>query len=459
MPLPIPDFFKRLRKALRRASNWLLGRRGAKSARDAVQGWVRKYPLEALGAGIVIMAVVGLAGYVVFKRPGDITNPSAIFQASLGPTSENLSSWPVYGHDDGRTKFLPAKGVDPPFEAQWRYEAKKLLEFPPVYADGTLYGINNDALFFALDAKTGQPHWQRTIGSLNASSPAFSEGKLFAVTLAPQQAVAVDAGDGHTLWKKSLPGRAESSPLVADGRVYFGCENGDLFAVDPSTGKTIWTTKLGGAIKAAPALSDGVLFVGDYGGQMSAVRASNGKIVWQTGAQGASFGRTGQFYSTPALAYGRVYSGNNDGRLYSFEQKSGDLAWSRSLGGYVYSGPAVADTSDTDPTVYVGSFDGRLHALDAQNGEERWSADAGGRVSGAVGVIDHTVYISTFDDTATRGFDIKSHKEVVGFTTGAYTPVISDGKWVYLTGYSSIQALKPVDKAPPVKKKGGTAKK
>jgi outer membrane protein assembly factor BamB len=92
----------------------------------------------------------------------------------------------------------------------------------------------------------------------------------------------------------------------------------------------------------------------------------------------------------------------------------------------------------------VGSFDGNLYALDARTGDTHWAVSAGGRVSGSVSVVGNIVYVSEFDNTTTSGFHIRSGKKVFGKSTGAYTPVISDGHWIYLTGYSSISALKPV---------------
>ena len=105
-----------------------------------------------------------------------------------------------------------------------------------------------------------------------------------------------------------------------------------------------WATTLGGPVKSAPAFRRGVLYVGDYGGNMNAVDAKTGAIRWQSGSLGQGFGTSGEFYSTPAVAFGRVYAGNNDDRVYSFDQKDGTLAWSYSTGGYVYSGPIVANT-------------------------------------------------------------------------------------------------------------------
>ena len=140
-----------------------------------------------------------------------------------------------------------------------------------------------------------------------------------------------------------------------------------------------WATTLAGPVKSAPAYSDGTLYVGDYGGDMNAVNAATGKLIWQSGSLGNGFGSGGEFYSTPAVAFGRVYAGNNDGRVYSYDTKNGALAWTHSTGGYVYSGPTVASTQHSPPTVYIGSFDGNVYALNAKNGETRWARSAGGR--------------------------------------------------------------------------------
>ena len=166
--------------------------------------------------------------------------------------------------------------------------------------------------------------------------------------------------------------------------VYFGCENGELFALSARNGKTRWSTPLGGAVKSAPAYSDGSLYVGDYGGYMNKVDARTGKLIWQSGSLGPGFGASGEFYSTPAVAYGRVYAGNNDGRVYSFDTTDGTLAWSYSTGGYVYSGPTVANTRHSPPTVFIGSFDGNVYALDAKDGSvalEPIGRRAGGRLA------------------------------------------------------------------------------
>jgi outer membrane protein assembly factor BamB len=181
---------------------------------------------------------------------------------------------------------------------------------------------------------------------------------------------------------------------------------------------------------------------------MNAVRASTGKLIWQSGSLGPGFTVSGQFYSTPALAFGRVYAGNNDGRVYSYDQADGTLAWTHSTGGYVYSGPTVVSAPHIPPTVYVGSFDGNIYALNAKNGETRWSQYTGGQVIGSLSAVGNIVYVAEFTHTSTLGYDMRTGNRVFRYKTGSYTPVVSDGRRIYLTGYSSINALQPVRPKP-----------
>jgi outer membrane protein assembly factor BamB len=431
------------------------GRGLARRSRDALRLLLHPRRLwkehRPWAIGLIVGALVALGAVVLayesLKRPGDVHNEDAIRrfkpQKPPPPKEPKTVNWPVYGFNPARTRYLPVKGVKPPFRKMWRFTDRPLLEFPPIYVGGKLYFVNNNGFAHALDANTGKVLWKRRIGRLNASSPAYYKHRLYIVNLVPGHIVKLDAKTGKTIWKRDLPGRAESSPVVIDRTVYFGCENGELFAMSTGKGQVRWSTPLGGAIKAAPAYKDGKLFVGDYGGYMNAVDAKSGKLVWQSGSLGPGFGGSGAFYSTPAVAYGRVYAGNNDARVYSYDTGNGELAWSYSTGGYAYSGPAVANTRHSPPTVFIGSFDGNVYALDAKDGSVRWSRSAGGQVIGSLSAVGDIVYVAEFTDKTTSGFMMRSGKRVFRYPYGTYTPVVSDGRRIYLTGYSSITALRP----------------
>jgi outer membrane protein assembly factor BamB len=407
----------------------------------------RRWPFVV--AALVLLAGLGVAGYfVIYKKQDNTNNPNAEFKDDEpGFTAKKVKpetfKWPIYGFTPQRTRFLNAD-IAPPFKKpEWRVKAKGLIEFQPVLANGFLYFVDNTGTAFAVNAKTGKKRWRRRIGSLNAASPAWSKKRIFVVTLKPGSVMSLDARTGKVLWKKDLPSRAESSPIVIKDRVYFGSEDGTVYALQANTGKKVWTYKAGGAVKAGLAYSKGLLIFGAYGGTVYALRASNGKRVWSTATSGREFGRSGNFYATPAIAYGRVYVGNTDGFVYSFVARTGQLAWRHGTSNYVYSAAAVGNAAGTGPTVYVGSYDGKFYALDARDGSERWSYSEGGKLSGAPTVVGKVVYFSNFGSHTTTALDVRRGKRVWRHKNGAFNPVISDGRRVYLTTYSSVAAFVP----------------
>jgi outer membrane protein assembly factor BamB len=407
-----------------------------------------------------VAALVGLvvAGYDALKRPGDISNPGVGFnerEDRPGRSKEKevkTVDWPLYGYDLARTKNLEAGDVGPPLRKIWSWDSKQLIEFSPIVVNDRIYGMNNDTLFFALDADTGKVLWKKQPGKLNASSPVYHKGVLYAVNLEPGQVFAMRARDGKIMWSKSLPGRSESSPAIYKGKLIFGCECATVFAFDAKTGKQVWATPTAGEVKAAPAVADGKVYVGDYAGEMYAINAVNGDIVWQSSGQGGSFGQAGRFYSAPAVAYGRVYASNVDGRVYSFSTEDGELAWTQSTGDWVYSATVAGETANGRPAVFASSFDHKAYAFDAQDGQILWATDVGGIVSGAGSIVGDVYYVSILAGK-TLGLDTDSGEKVFEFPKGEYNPVISDGHRIYLTGYSSINALEP--KGTTKEKKGG----
>lgn len=399
-----------------------------------------------IGTAAGIAAVlVALIGYLVLKRPADKSCPDPCTietTTNSGPVTKTVN-WPLYGRDKERTRYLDAPHVKPPFATRWRFKGRRLLEYSPIAVGGAIYGMNNNGLAFSIKKRTGKARWTRQIATRNASAPAYSNARLFISNLDPGQVISISTKNGRTLWRRALPGRTESSPVIAGNMVIAGCECGTLFAFDATTGKTIWQTSLGGQIKAAPAIGDGVAYVGDYSGTMSAVRISDGSIKWQSDSQGTGVA-AGAFYGTAAVAFGRVYAGSKDGRIYSFNTDTGQVIWSHTIGGEVYAGAAAAATPNSPPSVYFGTYGGsRFYALDARNGNERWSADVGGSVIGAASVIGDIVYVANLNTTETDGFNVANGNKVWTFKDGAYNPVISDGRNIFLTGYKTIYALKP----------------
>jgi outer membrane protein assembly factor BamB len=409
------------------------------------------------GLALALLLAAGAGAYVLLSG-GNVSNPNVEFRSepteTPAPTpaeqGADTFTWPLYGYTPTRRHYLPAStSLRPPFRRVWTWNAHSLLEFTPVIAEGKLFVIKNNGAIYAIDKRTGKVRWRRDLGTLAAAAPGYAGGRIYVTILARNGSnnglvAALRAKDGARLWTKRLPSRTESSPLVANGHVYFGSEDGTVYALRANDGSIDWRFKAAGAVKGAPALSDGKLYFGDYAGKMYAIRQSDGKQVWSVGTKGAHFGTaSGQFYASPAIAFGRVYIGNTDSNVYSFAAGSGKLAWRTGTGNYVYASSAVAQVPGGKPTVYVGSYDGSFYALDARSGNVRWKKSTGGRISGAATVVGDIVYFGELKSRTTIGLGARTGRAVFRFPRGGFNPVVSDGRSLFLVGYSSLTQLTP----------------
>jgi outer membrane protein assembly factor BamB len=415
-----------------------------------------------IGVVLLIAVVFGAVSFVASREPGDVSNPDVEFReddTTAAPAPDEPAekqakgktksfSWPVYGYDKARTRYLPvSKPFRPPFAERWKLGGSVLLEFPPAMGGRSMFLLKDDGKLLGIARKNGKVRWKRKLGHLAAASPAYDDGTVYVVLLERGKGVkggrvaAVRAYDGRTRWSRKLPDRSESSPLVDGNTLYFGTESGRVYAMDKRDGSIRWTHKAGGAVKGGLALHDGRLFLGAYGGTVEALRPTDGKLLWRKGTSGGAFGlRSGNFYATPSVAFGRVYIGNTDGFVYSFAQSDGRLAWRKKTGGYVYSSAAVASVPGTGPTVYVGSYDRNLYALNARTGDVRWKHRTEGRVSGGVVLLGDLVFYSTLARTTTALRAVDGRR--MWFTKrGGFNPVVSTGRGIFLVGYTNLYGL------------------
>jgi hypothetical protein len=129
--------------------------------------------------------------------------------------------------------------------------------------------------------------------------------------------------------------------------------------------------------------------------------------------------------------------------MYSFSAATGKLAWARETGAYVYSSPAVAQVPGGQPTVWFGSYNGTFYAVNAQTGATRWTFRSGGRILGGVTVVGDLVYFSDYGVRHTYGLNATTGKVEWKFPRGAFNPVISDGRSIFLTGHSALYKFRP----------------
>jgi outer membrane protein assembly factor BamB len=414
----------------------------------------------------VVLVLGVVAVLLVVRSQGDVSNPDVTFLDTTErppgtapgrgrhPADDGFS-WPIYGYTKTRTHDLPLRVTPrPPYREAWVLRGNNvLLEFSPVLCGRRVYLLKNNGALYAISRLSGRVSWKRRLGTLAAASPACGHGTIYAVLLAhggrsdAGRVVAVTAKTGQVRWARPLPSRAEGSPLLDRGRLFIGTEDGTVYSLRADNGQIRWRAKAAGPVKGSIALDAGKLYFGDYGGKVHAIRRSNGAKVWEAAPSSGPLGLgQGNFYSSPAVVYGRVYIGNTNGDVYSFSSADGKLAWRKHTGNYVYASPAVGAVDGGRPTVYVGSYDGNFYALDARSGATRWMRRLGTKISGAATIVGDLVFVSDLDKRTTWALGANTGRTAWKTHKGAFNPVISDGRRIYLTGYSSLFALDPVNR-------------
>ncbi len=364
--------------------------------------------------------------------------------------SNGYVDWPQFGRVPARTHYLAEnrRALDPPLRQAWSINTHALIEFPPAIHGGIAYVINKYGNGKAVRLRDRKVLWELKVrpsdkGKPNfVTAPVYYDGVVYGAFLDGHVA-AGDAANGKKVWVRKLNAHLESSPLAVDGRLYLGTDTTNLLALDAKSGKTDWSFNAPGAIKASPSYDAGRVFAADYQSSMYALDAQNGRVDWRTNTSKAPpFGRGG-FFSSPAVAFGRVYAARDDGTVFALDERTGRVDWSFPTGAAVYGSPAVAQVPGTPPTVYIGSENGRFFALDARTGKPRWRYDVGGAIPGTATVIGRTVYTSSFETRETTGLDTRTGKRVFHADQAGYTPMVSDGKRLYLVSYFGIEGLEP----------------
>jgi len=262
-------------------------------------------------------------------------------------------------------------------------------------------------------------------------------------------------------WKFPTGDRIVSSPVCQDKALYFGSDDGNIYAVEAETGRQIWKRPTGGPAPSTPAVANGTVYAGSYDGKFYALNALTGAIRWKFATEGERrFEARGIhglepknqtmadqydiFLSSPVVVQGAVYFGSGDGHLYALDAASGELKWKFQTGDVVHASPAYANG-----VLYVGSWDSFFYAVDAMTGKEKWRFHGGedplihnqvGFQSSAA-VVDGVVYVGCRDsnlyalDAATGQEKWRFNNEMSWVIT---SPAVTHGQVIFGTSDSSL---------------------
>ena len=275
-----------------------------------------------------------------------------------------------------------------------------------------------------------QPVWTFKTGGAIWSTPALADGMVYFGS-DDGKVYALDAASGKQRWSVATGGGVWGPASVDGAYVYALSDDGYLYKFTRATGKRVWRFDThGGKVKrrgydrlaSAAVIAGGTLYVGSADGGLYALDPANGRERWH-------FATQGMVRSTPAVADGRVYFGSYDDAIYALDAKSGALVWRKDTLMPVVSTPRVVNG-----VVYLGSRNADFYALDAADGAVKWRAfDWVSWVESSASERDGVVYIGCSDCFDVFAYDATTGKEQWRFNTGGEswpTPAV-DGERVY----------------------------
>ncbi|MBV9159716.1 MAG: PQQ-binding-like beta-propeller repeat protein [Candidatus Kaiserbacteria bacterium] len=189
----------------------------------------------------------------------------------------------------------------------------------------------------------------------------------------------------------------KSAPAIDDERLYFGADNGTLWALNQEDGSVAWNYRtLYGAgekrIFSSPAVAFRTVFFGAYDGNVYALDAKTGKKKW-------TYMESDWIGSSPAVdtERKRIYIGlefglwKKQGGLAALDAETGALIWRREVETYVHSSPGYSKKYDI---VLCGSSAGTVYAFDAATGAPRWQYETGGPVRAGFAFDEERGYVA-----------------------------------------------------------------
>lgn len=281
-------------------------------------------------------------------------------------------------------------------------------------------------------------------------------------------------------WTFPTGDRIVSSPVYRDGTIYFGSDDGNVYAVNAADGRQRWKRRTGGPVASTPALDGDMLYVASYDGKLYALDARTGAMRWKFATGGERrFEAKGLhglqpknqtiadpfdvYLSSPVVAEGAVYFGSGDGSVYALDAASGRLDWKFATGDVVHASPAYANG-----VLYVGSFDSYFYALDARTGVPKWRFHGGEdpAIHNQVGfqsspaIVDGTVYTGC-RDSHLYAIDAATGNEKWRFdANGSWvnsSPAVVDGKVLFATSDSSLYLVADANTGKVITREQGNA--
>jgi len=251
-----------------------------------------------------------------------------ILSLILNPLVFSLSSaadWPTFRGNCARTGYV-AEQAGPPLTQAWVVQVAGGIVSSPVVFDDVVYFGTRGSKVYALDARTGavKTGWPVQTGGWVDAAPSVSSGTVYVSSL-DGYLYALNRLTGAVKWKAALGAPSASSPLVYDGRVFVGTSSpqNKLRAFSAASGRPLGGYVAGQPVDSAPAAYGANVYFGANDGKVYAVDRNTllQPAAWHIFPSYGSYGM-----NSVALSSGTLYAlpGHDDKKVYALDTSSGN---------------------------------------------------------------------------------------------------------------------------------------
>jgi outer membrane protein assembly factor BamB len=350
-----------------------------------------------VGGAIQGMPVVGSKNHIYVgannARFYDFSGNSAV-----APTTSAIV--PMYmlnvKHTNLTAYYGPTKTTIPSILWQAPFVSGNLFVSPSIAIDsnGALYLGSNDGYVYSLNSTTGSVNWLKRVNNTNYNPNVTSPNSIYTTPLiAPDGTIYIGSNEGYLFalnnngnikWSYNAGYPLQSSPIIdGSGSIYFGAGN-NVYAVGDAGSQAYskWLTPFvtNAHVNSSPALSsNGYLYFGSDDGYVYAVNSFTGLLKW-------AFDASGNLNTNPNLPVHPIYTSASidasanviigtgsymNGLLYYLDGLTGAVIWTKTDFLSNFNGPFYNTVAINGDTIYLSTI-AYVFAINRLNGTTKW---------------------------------------------------------------------------------------
>ena len=263
----------------------------------------------------------------------------------------------------------------------WTFNMESPIHSSPAIYDDYIYVVSNEGILKAIDMETGEEEWDLDLKAKTNSSPIINSDILYIGCEDGLNAINISNHD--IVWEYDC-GSVESTPFFCDDVIYFGSNDGHLYALNENNSEVVMNEKLGGEIKSSPLVVNDSVYAASTDSKLYCLGTDN-DTNW-------NFTTGDEILSSPAYVNDTVIFGSNDGNLYCLNVSDGGLNWKVDLNNKVISSPTI---DEHDNSVYIGSDEGNLTCIDIRDGTVKWSHSVGDKIQSTPALKDNLIVFAS----------------------------------------------------------------